>query len=564
MEKHPPLPTAAAITVLTLLFAAPAPADDTAAALAAITGQQLMIRDGVLASDAFEGRSPGSLGEERTVAYLVSQFRSLGLSPGNPDGSYLQQVPMTAFKTTTRTSFAVGGTKIALKSPDDYVGWSSVRKRHFTLKDSPLVFVGYGVQAPEYNWDDYKGLDVRGKTLVMLINDPPIPDPQDPSKLDPKMFGGQAMTYYGRWTYKFEIAAKLGAAAAIIVHETAPAAYPYSVVVSSWSGENFALRRKGPDPDFPTVAGWMTLDRAKELFAKNGLDFDTLKQQALGRDFRPVALRARVSFDIDNSWRELESHNVVARLPGSDPARAAETVIYSAHWDHFGWKPELPGTKTQQIFHGALDNASGTAALLSLAEAFKALPQAPARSVLFVATTGEERGLLGARWYAQHPLYPLRTTVANINMDGINPLGPTRDVEIVGFGKSDMDDLAAAALNSQGRTLVADLHPERGSFYRADQLEFARVGVPVLYIKGGSQYVDKPADYGERETSDYIARRYHQVGDIIQPDWTFTGGAQDVQMLWQVGYGLASGGSFPQWKPGAEFKAARDAQRAGQ
>ena len=538
------------------------PAGEAAApALASISGERLLQHVRVLSSDPFEGRSPGSRGEDITVAYLVRQFRELGLEPGNPDGSYVQNVPMTAFRTQPGVAFKVGGETLALTVPDDYVGWSSVRQRHFTLRNSPLVFVGYGVKAPEYDWDDYKGLDLRGKTIVMLINDPAIPDPDHPDQLDPKMFGGKAMTYYGRWTYKYEIAAKLGAAAAIIVHETGPAAYPFSVVRNSWGSENFSLRFKGPNPDFPTVAGWMTDTRARELFTKSGLDFDALKAQARRRDFRPIALKASVSFDIRNEWREVETRNVVAKIPGSDPAHAHEVVIYSAHWDHFGWNPTLPGPKTQQVFHGALDNASGTAALLTLAAAFKALPQAPSRSLLFIATTGEERNLLGAAYYAKHPLYPLRDTVADLNMDGINPYGRTRDVEIVGYGKSEIDELATAVAASQGRVTVPDTHPERGHLYRADQFEFARVGVPVLYLDSGMDYIGQPAGYGESKTDAYIEHDYHQVSDVIGPDWTMDGGAQDVQLLFQVGEQLANSTRFPEWKSGSEFKALRDAQR---
>ena len=542
--------------------AAPVAASAPVAAPGTITPGRLMDYTRELSADRFEGRSPGTHGEEVTVDYLVKHFKALGLAPGNPDGSYLQVVPMTAFSTRPQVSFAVKGRRIELKSPDDYVGWSSVRKRHFRLQKSPLVFVGYGVQAPEYQWDDYKGLDLHGKTLVMLINDPAIPDAAHPGELDPAMFGGKAMTYYGRWTYKFEIAARLGAAAAIIVHETGPAAYPYSVVVNSWGGENYSLALRGTDPDFQTLAGWMTIERTRELFSQSGLDFDALKQQALRRDFRPVALPATVSFDVRNSWRDLQSHNVVARVAGSDARRAAETVVYSAHWDHFGWNQQLPGDKSAQVFHGALDNASGTAALLTLAEAFhNAAP--PGRSVLFIATTGEERGLLGARYYARHPLYALRDTVANINIDGINPLGPTRDVRVTSWGKSELDELVSAATLRQGRQALPEAHPERGSFYRADQLEFARVGVPVIYLGAGFDFVGQSADYGERQSSEFIAHRYHQVADVIQPDWSFAGGAQDVQLLWQLGDELARSAQFPHWKADSEFRAQRIRQRGG-
>jgi Zn-dependent M28 family amino/carboxypeptidase len=546
-----------------IIGAAPARPADAALqpALDYITGERLLGPMRVLSSDAFEGRGPGSHGEDLTVAYLTRQFRELGLAPGNPDGSYVQNVPMTAFRTQPQVRITAGGEGYALKTPEDYVGWSTLRRKHFALEDSPLVFVGYGVQAPEFDWDDYKGIDLRGKTLVMLINDPPIPDPGHPGQLDPKMFGGKAMTYYGRWTYKYSIAARLGAAAALIVHETGPAAYPYSVVVNSWGGENFSLRFKGRNPDFPDIAGWMTDTRARELFKRSGLDFDTLKAQALRRDFRPVTLKAHASFDIRNDWRDVETRNVVAKIPGSNPEHAQELVIYSAHWDHFGWNPKLPGPKTQQIFHGALDNASGTAGLLALAGAYTKLPEAPPRSVLFLATTGEEQGLLGAAYYAKHPLYPLRDTVADINLDVLNPYGRTRDIEIIGYGKSGMDDIATAVAKSQGRVVVPDAHPERGLVYRADQFEFARAGVPVLYTGSGTDFIGEPAGYGEARAQAYIAHDYHQPSDVIQPDWTMQGGVEDLQLLFQVGHQLAQSSHFPEWRSDSEFKALRETQR---
>jgi Zn-dependent M28 family amino/carboxypeptidase len=358
------------------------------------------------------------------------------------------------------------------------------------------------------------------------------------------------------------MAAKRGAAAAIIVHETIPAAYPWSVVANSNGGENYSLGHSGPDPAFPPFAGWMTLERTKQLLAANGLDFATLKAQALRRDFKPVLLKTRATFDIQNSWRMLDSRNVVAKIPGSDPARSKETIVYSAHWDHFGWDPKLPGTKTDQIYHGAADNASGVASLLTLAEAFKTLPQSTPRSIVFIATTGEERMLLGARYYVEHPLYPLRTTIADLNMDVISGLGKTRDMQIVGFGQSELDDLATAAASVQGRVTVPFNHPERGSFYRADHLEFARAGVPALYLGSGMDFIDQPADYGEKKNDEWTANRYHQVRDVIQPDWTFEGGVQDIQLLWTVGDELATHDSFPNWKAGSEFKAKRDAMMA--
>ncbi len=545
----------------------PAPARDTSAAplqpaLAALDAADFLRHVEVLSSDEFEGRSPGTHGEAMTVAYLEQQFKALGLQPGNPDGSYVQAVPMTGFVAKPRATFQVRGQSVALRYPDDFVAFSLQRRPRVRIERSQLVFVGYGVQAPEYRWDDFKGMDVRGKTLVMLINDPPIPDPLDPGKLDARMFGGKAMTYYGRWTYKYETAAKLGAAAAIIVHETGPAAYPYSVVVNSWGGENFELDTGQASTDVPRVAAWMTLEQAEALFRASGMNFESMKQAAISRDFRPIALDASVSFDIDNRWRDVVSQNVIARLEGSDPRLRHQYVVYSAHWDHFGWDPKLPGDKHAQIYHGAHDNASGIAALLALARAFKALPHPPRRTILFIATTAEERGLLGARYYARHPLYPLRATLADINMDGIASWGRTRDIELVTSGKSSVDDIVRAEAADMGMQTLDDSHPERGSFYRADQLEFARVGIPVVFLGSGKQVIGKPAGYGDERTDQYIAHDYHQVTDTIKPDWDPAGAAQEIQLLLRVGYALAQGREFPRWRPDAEFKAARDAMLA--
>jgi Zn-dependent M28 family amino/carboxypeptidase len=552
----------AAGALLPLAVATAAQPDPLAPAVKAMDMKAFMAEVTQLASDDFEGRSPGTPGEERTVAYLAAEFKKLGLKPGNPDGSYLQSVPMTAFQAAPAAHFSIGGKQIPLRFPDDFVAFSPVRAQHVSVKESELVFVGYGIQAPEYGWDDYKGVDVRGKTIVMLINDPPIPDPTDPTKLDPKMFGGTAMTYYGRWTYKFEIAHKLGAKAAIIVHETGPAAYPYSVVISSWKGENFTLNDGKPVIDYPSIASWIHLDRALELFKAAGQDFDALKKAALSRDFHPVPLKATVSYEIDNSLRDINSRNVVGLLPGSDPKLKDEYLVYSAHWDHFGWDPKLHGTKHEQVFHGAHDNASGTAGLIELARAFKALPVAPSRSILFVATTAEERGLLGARYYAQHPLYPLAKTLADINLDGLNYIGATRDIELTSSGKSTVDEIVRAHAKEMNIEVRNDSHPERGSFFRADQLEFGRVGVPVAYLGAGKQVIGKPEGYGDQITTNYIAHDYHQVTDVINAGWVTPGTAQQLELLLRTGYDIAQGSNWPQWYTGAEFKAARDATLA--
>jgi len=551
-KRIPFLPIGALLALATGQAGAQAPA----AALKAISEQGLLAHIKVLASDDFEGRAPGSDGERKTVAYLEQQFKQLGLKPGNPDGTYVQKVPMRGQTPMPTFSYTVAGKTVPLRFPDDYVAHSTAMQTQVAIPSSDIVFVGYGVQAPEYGWDDYKGADVRGKTLLMLINDPAIPDPADPSQLDKAMFKGAAMTYYGRWTYKYEIAARLGAAAAIIIHETKPAAYPYDVVKTGGLAENFSLHRDGPDPDAQVIPGWIHLDRAKELLAAAGHDFDALKQAALRKDFKPVALNGTASFQVDNRVRSVQSHNVVAKIEGSDPKLKNEYIVYSAHWDHFGIDEKLPGPRSRQIYHGALDNASGTSALLELAKAYKALPKAPKRSILFVATTAEERGLLGAKYYAKHPLYPLDKTLANINIDGINAWGKTAQIENVTSGHSTIDDLLAKYAATQGRRMEPDSRPELGSFYRADQLEFARVGVPVLYTRARSNYIGKPADYARQVVDHYVAHDYHKVSDDVRGDWDFSGGMQDIQLLFQVGYDIAQGKTWPQWKAGSEFKGA--------
>jgi Zn-dependent M28 family amino/carboxypeptidase len=543
---------------------AEAPGSPLDAAVAAIDAGDFLHQIEVLSSDDFEGRAPGTHGEALTVSYLQQQFRAIGLEPGNPTGSYTQPVPMTGFTAQPRASITIGGRHIEWHAPDDFVAFSAIRKPRVEIASSDLVFVGYGVIAPEYRWNDYKGVDVRGKTLVMLINDPPVPDPRDASKLDATMFGGKAMTYYGRWTYKYEIAAQLGAAAAIIVHETGPAAYPYSVVVNSWGHENFVLGGEAAGQSYPTVAAWATEQRARELFEAAGLDFQAMKRAAVSRDFRPVALGARVHFVLDNSWHDVESHNVLARLVGSDPRLKHQYVIYSAHWDHFGWNPKLPGGKHQQIFHGARDNGSGVAGLLELARAYKALPEPPKRSILFIATTGEERGLLGARYYARHPLYPLRDTVADINLDGIATWGRTRDIELVSAGKSNIDQTVGDQARRLKLVVEPDQHPERGSIYRADQLEFARVGVPVVFTHEGLDVIGKPAGFGEQKERDYIANHYHQVTDTVDPQWDLSGAVQQIELLFRIGHALAQTVAYPQWNPDSEFRAVRERSLSSQ
>lgn len=538
---------------LSLLAAAP-PQDR--AALDAITPEGLLGHIKVLASDEFEGRAPGSKGEELSVSYISDQFKKIGLKPGNPDGTYFQKVPLAGITTTPTASFTVNGKgAMSLKYPDDYVASSARLQSQIEVKNSEMVFVGYGVVAPEFGWDDYKDVDVRGKTIVMLINDPAIPDPVDPAKLDEKMFKGKAMTYYGRWMYKYEIAAQKGAAAAIIIHETEPAAYPYSVVRTSWSKENFELDNPDKNAGAVAVRSWITLEMAKKLLSDCGQNFDELKKAAIRKDFRPVTLPAQATFDLKQVVRSFTSRNVVGKIDGTDSKLKDEWVIFSAHWDHLGKHSDLTG---DQIFNGAVDNASGVSAVLTLAEAFRKLETPTKRSLLFLATTAEEAGLLGAKYYALHPLYPLRKTLADINIDSMNVWGKTRDVEDTSFGMSTLDELLARYAQEQGRETIPNPRSEKGSIYRADNFEFAKVGVPALYIGKNEHLLSRDANAPLR-ADEFDLHDYHQPSDQISPDWDLSGAAQDVQLLFQVGQDVANGDHFPEWQQGNEFKPKRDA-----
>ena len=502
-----------------------------------------------------KGAAPGTKGEELSVKYLTEQFQRLGLKPGNPDGTYVQKVPLAGFTAQPTASFTAGAKTINLNFPQDYVAVSRRYVPESKVENSDIVFVGYGVVAPEYGWDDYKGVDVRGKTIVMLINDPAVPDATDPSKLDEKMFKGKAMTYYGRWTYKYEIASEKGAAAAIIIHETGPAGYPYEVVSGSWSRENFDIQRPDKNMNRVAIESWITNDRAKELLTASGQDFDALKKAAVSKDFKPVTLNAKANFDLKNTLREINSNNVVAKVEGSDPALKNEYVVYSAHWDHLGRDPKLQG---DQIFNGALDNASGVATLLEIAEAFTKLATPPKRSVLFLAVTAEEKGLLGAKYYATNPLYPLNKTLANINMDGVNQWGRTKDITMVGDDNSTLIDLLRETARAQDRTVNPDPEPEKGFYYRSDHFEFAKVGVPALYTDSGVDYIGKDASYSKQKRDEYTEKDYHKVSDEIKPDWDLAGAVEDAQLLTAIGYRVAQGEKYPEWKSGSEFKAKRD------
>ncbi len=544
-------------------------AAERAVAAQQITAAGLLKNISVLASDAFEGRKPGTGGEDATVNYLVGQFKTLGLLPGSQQGSYTQPVDLMGITSEATLKINVKGKALPLQQGNDYVAASVRFLPDVDVKNAPLVFVGYGVQAPEYDWDDYKGLDVQGKTLVMLINDPPVADPDRPpavnanapAQLDPKVFKGKGMTYYGRWTYKYDIASKLGAAAVLIVHETVPAAYPWAVVQNSWGGtERFELDADHRNLKRVPVQGWLTLDKAKELFAAAGQDFDALKAAAVRRDFTPVALDASATVHIRNTLRSVESRNVAARIAGSDPVVGDQHIIYTAHWDHLGRDTTLKG---DQIFNGAVDNASGVAGLLEIAKAYQALGTPPKRSVLFLAVTAEEQGLLGSRAYAAKPLYPIVDTLADINMDALNPWGPTQDIQVVGFGQNTLEDVLIESAKTQNRIVVADKTPERGGFYRSDQFEFAKVGVPGLYATSGDIFIGKSQEWGQSKRAEYTAKDYHKPSDEVRPDWDLSGAALDLQLLFDVGARLSGDGAWPAWKPGSEFKSVRETQAGG-
>lgn len=526
--------------------------DPRTPALESITTEYLAAAIETLASDAFEGRGPSSEGEERTIAFLRDEFQRIGLEPGNGD-SFFQEVPLVAITAQGAPALTVsgGGATTALAFGDDQVVWTKRVVEQSALENSDLVFVGYGVVAPEYDWNDYEGVDVRGKTVVILVNDPGF------ATQDEALFNGNAMTYYGRWTYKYEEAARQGAAGALVIHDMAPAGYGWGTVRSSWTGPQFDLVSDDGNMSRVAVEGWITLDAAQQLFAQARQDLDALRARAAQRGFEAVPLGLQASVSITNTLERSTSNNVLAVWPGSD--RADEYVVYMGHWDHLGRDAGLEG---DQIYNGALDNATGTAGLLELAEAYTRLGERPSRSILFLAVTAEEQGLLGSAYYATHPVYPLNKTVAAINMDVLNHLGPMNDITVVGYGNSELDDYLEEAAAEAGRVVRSDPEPEKGFYYRSDHFSFAKEGIPALYTDAGIDHVEYGEAWTLEQREEYTAHNYHKPSDEYDPNWDLTGAVDDLELLFTVGYRLATSAAFPNWREGTEFKARRDATMA--
>jgi Zn-dependent M28 family amino/carboxypeptidase len=504
----------------------------------------------VLASDEFGGRAPGTDGEEKTVEYLTAQFKRLGLKPVN--GSYVQTVPMieSMLDAGSSSMSITQGQPRALALGREMVMGTRSEKATIEIKDSELVFVGYGVNAPEQQWNDYAGLDVKGKTVVMLINDPGF------HVQDANLFEGRRMTYYGRWTYKFEEAARQGATGALIIHDTEGAAYGWDVVKNSWSGAQFDLPiSEDPEPRLP-MQGWLTAESTQQLFSQAGLDFTALRKAASQRGFKAVPLKAKLNATLNTATKRSSSRNVLAMLPGTE--RPDEAIVYTAHWDHLGTHADEAG---DNIYNGAIDNATGVAGVLEIAENFT-VKKSTSRSIVFLFVTLEESGLLGSKYYAAHPAIPLANTVGVVNLDAMSMVGPTKDLTVMGLGNSEMDDILQPIASKQNRELKAENAPEKGLFFRSDHFSFAKAGVPALYAKGGIDNIEKGSEYGKAIVDDYTAEHYHKAADNFDANWDLRGVVQDLYALYEVGAVLGNSNAWPNYREGNAFKKARDASRS--
>ncbi|MCX7032475.1 MAG: M28 family metallopeptidase [Arenimonas sp.] len=563
-----------AAAALALAACSPAPAPEAPVAEAApvkhgfgpeISAEDFSQHVKVLSSDEFGGRAPGTDGEQQTADYVVAQFKRLGLQPGNGD-SWFQDVPMvvtTADEATTTATITLKGAASPLAFGTQMALGTRSAQPQVDVAGSEMVFVGYGVNAPEAGWNDYEGLDVKGKTVVMLVNDPGF------HSGDPELFSGKKMTYYGRWTYKFEEAARQGAAAALIIHDDAGAGYGWDVVKNSWSGAQYDLPASAdPEPRLP-LQGWLTGETATQLFTDAGLDLDALRTAANQRGFKPVAIGG-ATFDasLKSTVTEASSRNILAKLPGVE--RPDEAIVYTAHWDHLGDHSATHGGDKaapaaegeDHVYNGAIDNATGVAGVLEIAEAFIVQNPKPARSVVFLMVTLEESGLLGSKYYAANPVIPLKDTVAVINLDAMSVVGPTRDLVVIGLGNSELDDILRPIADKQQRTLVEEDGVEKGFFFRSDHFSFAKFGVPALYAKGGIDHIEKGADYGRQVQANYTTALYHKPADEFDEAWDLRGVVQDLYALYGVGRTLANNDAWPNYVEGNAFKAARDASRA--
>jgi len=513
-----------------------------------ITADEIKSHIAVLADDSLMGRKPFTAGETKAIAYISAQFKKEGLEPGN-NGSYFQEVPMVEVTSKPAGTLNISGgkTNISLNYLTDFVGSTRREVDTVQLKNSPLVFAGYGIVAPEYKWNDYAGLDVKGKTVIVLVNDPGF------KSGDSKLFKGDTMTYYGRWTYKYEEAARQGAAGVIIVHQTEPASYGWSVVSNSFTGAKLYLQQSDKHLSRCKMEGWLTEDAAKQIFAAAGINGD-IRAIARKRDFKAIPLNLSATVTLQNKLKYSTSHNVIAMLKGS--TNPGEYILYTAHWDHLGiGKPDAKG---DSIYNGAVDNASGVAAVLSEARAFAQLKDKPARSIIFLAVTGEEQGLLGSEYYATHPIYPLNKTVASLNMDALGDYGVTNDFSVTGKGQNDLEDYVEDFAKQDGKKITGDKNPGAGGYYRSDHFNFAKVGVPALDINNGAESTDKGEAWGRQQQKEYNEKHYHQPSDNYSPAMNADGMAEVANILFNVGNKLANETTFPGWKNGSEFKAVRE------